>query len=197
MLARILHDIAAHPRVYDQVQLLAGAEHTRRRLAAIVTCTAAVSVLDLGGGTGLYRDLWPSASHYVCLDIDMIKLRGLLDKRLGSLALCADAAQVPLVSASVDVVMCTALSHHLPDWLLKQAASESARVLKGGGTFIFMDAVWQPGRPASRLLWKHDRGSYPRSADYLRTVLSDHYRLVHEEQYSVFHEYLLCVGAKR
>lgn len=197
MLTKILHRVAANPRIYDQIQSLAGAEHTRRRLVAQVAFLDATAfVLDLGGGTGLYRSLWPSACHYICLDIDMIKLRGFLGKRSGGNALCADATQVPIRSDSVDVIVCIALSHHLSDKLLEQLINESVRVLKSGGKFIFMDAVWEPSKSASRLLWKYDRGSHPRTAECLRSVISNHCRLIHEDQYSVYHEYLLCVGVK-
>lgn len=198
MLTNVLHRIVQNPWIYERVQFLAGAEHIRRRLAAqIAPLSAATSTLDLGGGTGLYRSLWPCACHYVCLDTDMVKLRGFSNKQPGGIALCADATQVPIRSRSVDVVMCMAVSHHLTDKLLEQLINESVRVLKDGGAFIFVDAVWEPSKLAGRLLWKYDRGSYPRTAEYLRSVISNHYRFIHNEQYSVYHEYLLCVGVKR
>jgi ubiquinone/menaquinone biosynthesis C-methylase UbiE len=197
MLRKALHRVVQNPWVYDRIQFLAGAEHTRRRLAAqIGRLSAATSVLDLGGGTGLYQSLWPSHCNYVCLDVDMVKLRGFLSKQASGIALRADATRVPIRSASVDVVMCIAVSHHLTDELLEQLIDESARVLKDEGTFIFVDPVWETGKLAGRLLWKYDRGSYPRTAECLRSVVSNHYRLIHDAQYSVHHEYLLCVGVK-
>jgi len=197
MLTEVLHRIVENPWIYERVQFLAGAEHIRRRLVAqIAPLSTATSVLDLGGETGLYRSLWPCACNYVCLDIDMIKLEGFLSKQPSEIALCANATQVPIRSGSVDVVLCMAVSHHLTDQLLEQLINESVRVLKDGGAFIFMDAVWEPSKLAGRLLWKYDRGGYPRTAEYLRSVVSSHYRLVHDEQYSVYHEYLLCVGVK-
>jgi len=199
MLTRILHEIVAHPRIYDWVQVLAGADLMRRRLAAIVVqrCPSSPSiVLDLGGGTGLYRGLWPSAGRYVCLDLDTVKLRGFREKRLGDPAICADATRVPFNTDSVDVVVCTSLSHHLSDGHLEQMVSESARVLRVGGTFVFVDPVWEPSRLIGRLIWKYDRGSNPRRAGRLHDVIATHLRIVHEERYSIYHEYLLCVGAK-
>jgi SAM-dependent methyltransferase len=198
VLRRVLHRAVGNPWVYERVQLLAGAEHTRRRLVDLITpLGAAPSVLDLGGGTGLYHSLWSCARHYVCLDRDMTKLRSFSGKRPGGVALFADATRVPIRSGSVDVVMCTNVSHHLGTQVLEQLIRDSVRVLKEGGTFLFVDAVWEPSTLAGRLLWKYDRGSYPRTARCLRSVISDHYRLVHNEQYSAFHEYLLCVGVKR
>lgn len=199
MLTRILHKIVAHPRIYDWVQMLAGAELLRRRLAVIVVqrCHSSPGiVLDLGGGTGLYRGLWPSAGHYVCLDLDMAKLRGFREKRSGDPALCADATRVPFNTGSVDVVVCTSLSHHLSDEHLEQMVSESARILRAGGTFVFIDPVWAPSRPIGRLIWKYDRGSHPRRPGHLHAVISNHLRVVHEERYAIYHEYLLCVGTK-
>jgi SAM-dependent methyltransferase len=198
MLTKALHHVVQNPWIYERVQFLAGVEHTRRRLTAqIAPLSAAASVLDLGGGTGLYGGLWPRTCHYVCLDVDMLKLRSFFSKRPGGIALCADATRVPIRSGSVDVVMCIAVSHHLTDKLLERLINESVRVLKDGGAFIFVDAVWEPSKLARRLLWKYDRGSYPRTAENLLSVISNHYRLIHDEQYSVYHEYLLCVGVKR
>ena len=197
MLTKIPHRMAANPWIYDQVQLLAGARYVHRRLAAqIAPPNSASLVLDLGGGTGMVRGLWPPTCTYVCLDIDMLKLQGFLNRHPDGIALVADAARTPLESGSVDVVLCTFLSHHIPDELLTQLISESMRVLKNTGKFIFIDAIWEPTRWAGRLLWKYDRGSYPRTAETLYSAISNHCAIIHWEHFAVYHEYVLCVATK-
>jgi SAM-dependent methyltransferase len=197
VLTKILHRVVQNPWFYDRLQRLVGLAYCHRRvLAAVPSLNAASFILDLGGGTGLYRNIWPYG-RYICLDMDLLKLQYFLSKRdqLGS-CLCADVARVPLRSGSVDVVTCFAVSHHLTSQVLDQLINESIRVLKDGGIFIFMDAVWMPRSLTGRLLWKYDRGASPRTAECLRSCIVDHYSLIHDEEFSVYHEYLLLVGVK-
>jgi SAM-dependent methyltransferase len=197
LLTGILHRIVSQPWVYDQVQVLAGVRKVHSRLEAqFAPLASAATVLDLGGGTGLLRDLWPPTCAYVCLDIDMLKLRGFLSKHPGGVALLSDATRVALRSSSVDVVLCAFVAHHVPDELLGQLIGESVRVLKGAGKLILVDPVWTPERWIGRLIWKYDRGSYPRSAETLRSVISSHCAITHWEIFAIYHEYALCVATK-
>jgi len=140
--------------VYDQVQLLAGSREVQQHLARqIRPVGSAPLVLDIGGGTGLVRSLFSPASTYVCLDIDPMKLSGFVRKHPKEQALLADAAQIPIKRESMDVVLCTNVSHHLPDELFSNVVAEAMRLLKDHGCLIFLDAVWDPARPISRLLW--------------------------------------------
>ncbi len=167
----------------------------RRRLAAqIPSILHPHRVLDLGGGTGAVADYWPSTTQYICLDIDPLKLEGFRRRNPTGVALLADAIRVPIASASLDAVLCTAVSHHLPDALLPQMLREAARVLKPDGNFLFLDAVWNPRRPIGRLIWRYDRGSHPRTAATLQSHISSHLRITHWEQFSIHHEYVLCVA---
>lgn len=198
MLKRILHRIARYPWVYDRIQLLIGAKKVYRYLAAhVVPLTSGTSiVLDLGGGTGLYRSLWSSTTSYICLDIDNVKLKGYLKKEESNIALCANAASVSLKSNSVDVVMCIFVSHHLADCYLEQMLAESRRILKPKGVFIFSDAVWEPKNIIGRLIWRHDVGSYPRTAQHLHSGIAKYYEVTHNEIYSIYHQYIFCTGIK-
>ena len=198
MLRKILHRVVRNPRVYDWVQLLAGAEEVRRRIAAQIPYLGCVdSVLDMGGGTGLYHSLWPAAERCICLDISMAKLRGYRTRYPRGTALCADATRLPLGSGTLDAVMCINVSHHLTDRSCELLIEESARVLKETGALLFVEAMWEPKRFTGRLLWKFDRGSHPRSAAYLRLLLQRKFKLIHVEQFSLYHTYLLCAGVKR
>ena len=151
MLTSILHRLVAIPWVYDQVQRWVGLDFIRRRLAAQIAKLSDVkSILDLGGGTGIHRNLWSPACYYLFLDNDRIKLQGFLQKWTDGVALLADGSQVPLKAQSMDIVICCAVSHHLPDQLLYEMVCESARVLKSTGKFIFFDALWEPRRLLGR-----------------------------------------------
>jgi SAM-dependent methyltransferase len=198
MIKRVLHRVVSHPRIYDQVQVVAGVRSVFRRLADQITPldNNRVLVLDLAGGTGLWRNLWPFALTYVCLDIDLLKLRGFRSKQIQGNALCADALNVPLSNKSVDVITCIGVSHHFTADNFEQLLQESVRVLKDTGIFVFLDPVWQPGNLIGHLLWRFDQGSYPHSAKQLRFVISNYYRIVHEEEFSVYHHYFFCRGVK-
>jgi len=92
MLTRALHCIAKNPWVYEQIQILAGAKYVRRRLAMHIASLKANLVLDVGGGTGFYREVLPPDCHYVCLDIDITKLHGFRRRHLKDAALCGDCS---------------------------------------------------------------------------------------------------------
>ncbi len=171
MLKRMLHRIVAHPQVYDAVQRLAGASKVERLLSRRVPGRdRSARVLDVGGGTGISRNLWPDD--------------------------CTDATRIPIRDGSLDTVLCKLVTHHLTDQAMSALIDESARVLKDDGIFVFMDAVWAPRRPAGRLLWSLDRGTNPRRADTLRACISRRFRIRHWEHFSIYHEYVLCIGTR-
>lgn len=197
MIKRALHWIVAKPRVYNLVQTLVGAGYVHRLLRAqVAPVRDAALVLDLGGGTGINRDLWSPSSAFICLDTDPVKLHGFLSKHPRDIPLLGDATSVPLKDNSVDAILCAAVSHHIPDAVLPSLFIEGVRALKPGGRFIFLDAVWAPSRWTGRLLWKYDRGSYPRSKETLKALIAGQCAIVHWQEFRVFHTYVLCVGAK-
>lgn len=198
MVKSILHKIIANPWAYEQVRRLVGARHINRRLAHRIAALPSLSlVLDLGGGTGVLQSLCPPTSKYVCLDTDLLKLRGFLSAYPDGCAVLSDASRAPLKSQSADLVLCSLVSHHLSDDVLARFLEESWRLLRSNATFIFVDAVWEPARWAGRMLWKLDRGAYPRTAEALRVVFSKYYSIVEWERFVIYHEYVLCVAAKR
>jgi SAM-dependent methyltransferase len=111
-------------------------------------------VLDAGCGEG-----WIAASvaapEVVCIDqseaaVAAARARG-LDARIG------DIAELPFDDGAFDAVMCNNVLYHVPD--RRQAVTELARVLRGGGRFVGIygfrdhlqevwDAVGDPWDPA-------------------------------------------------
>ena len=92
MLTKLIHKIVSKPQIYDLVQLFVGLNQTRKRLVTGISKLNDVStVLDVGGGTGIKRDLFPTTCHYHCLDIDPIKLSGFKKKHPSDNVILADA----------------------------------------------------------------------------------------------------------
>lgn len=179
------------------MQIAAGARQVQHRLAAIIKpLQNADRVLDLGGGTGLHRDLWNAECAYICLDNDSQKLQGFRARHADGLAILGDATKTPIRSNSMDVVMCTFVAHHISDDLLDQFIGEAMRMLKDGGSLIFLDPLLVKRRAIGRLLWKYDRGSNPRTASQLRRVLLRHGKIQQSLTFSILHTYWLCVLVK-
>lgn len=196
MVQKLLHHIVSNPYVYDRVQQLVGAQLVRQKLSAYLQPIVPDAVIvDLGGGTGNNRDLFSPDQHYICLDNDQLKLKGFREKFPKDSGLRADATRLPLQSNSVDLVLCTAVSHHIPDDSLDSFFSEAIRIIKSEGRFVFLDAVWSPRRLPSRLLWRYDRGSYPRTLEKLQTTLARHGQILDWHTFAVYHRYVIAVVA--
>jgi len=192
----MLHKIAAHPWVYDRIQILAGREQVLNRMLRLTVSLRPETVVDVGGGTGTWRRLWPVSCRYICMDVEMPKLEGFRSKIPNGLAVLSDATQMCIATASVDVVMCVAVMHHLTDAMLDQVFEEALRVLKVGGQLILLDSVLNRERWAGRILWQLDRGSYPRTDEKLREKLESRFTIIHWEKFSIYHEYVLGLGVR-
>jgi SAM-dependent methyltransferase len=191
MIRDLLHRVVSHPGVYDRVQELAGVREIQRRVAPFLAL-AEGTVLDVGGGTGNFRELTPRAARYVLIDLDTEKVAGFTRKYPDGTALVGDGTSLCLGNASVDTALCVAVSHHLDDGQLHALFAEAARVAVN--RVVFVDAV-RTDRPVSRLLWRYDRGSHPRDAAVLEDAMRSRFALEHVERFTVYHTYLLMVGA--
>lgn len=189
---KILHRIASNPRIYDQIQYFFGFKETCRRLMPYLQQMENQIVLDVGAGTGNYASILPQSVTYLWFDNDPQKLRSFKKKCSSVLATLGDATQIGLKDKSVDYVLCVALSHHLSDLELPLLFAEIARIVKR--RLIFLDAVEYKKSMISNLLWKDDRGNYPRSAETVCSVIERWFELERIEHYAIYHRYLLCVG---
>jgi len=126
----------------------------------------------------------------------MPKLRGFRSKNPRGLAVLCDATRMGIATGSANVVVCIAVVHHLTDEMVEQTLDEALRVLKTEGKIVLLDAVMNRDRLAGRVLWKLDRGSYPRTAEQLREKLARRFRVVHWEKFAIYHEYVFAVGAR-
>lgn len=192
MIRALLHRVVANPVVYDCIQRLGGFEQTLRRLRPLFGQYGGQTILDVGAGTGNYIPIMPREMRYIWLDNDLRKLQGFKSKGLPGLALVGDATQIALRDDSVDVAFCCAVTHHLTDTEVIRLFRELARVCRN--RLIFLDAIDKPDSFVSRVLWRYDRGSYPRPRDVLQQLMTRSFRIVHAEEYKVYHSYVLWVG---
>ena len=196
MLPKILHRLAARPRVYDWIQTLAGNNLVFERLSSAIANLSPKVVLDIGGGTGSLRSLFADDCRYICLDKEVPKLIGFRRKFPKGLALLGDATLMPVLNGCVDMVICKSVTHHLTDLMLEQALEESRRALQPGGYMVLLDAVLNHRRFAGRVLWELDRGSHPRTEYELHKRLDRRFRTIHWEKFAVYHEYVLGIGVR-
>lgn len=193
----LAHRLVAHPFVYDLVQQAVGIKKIQARIAThIPALTQNANVVDIGGGTGIERTQFSVGVRYICLDIDKQKLDGYAAKFGADNAIQADGTYLPLQDKCADFTLMIFVTHHIRDIFLDQLIAENARVLKPTGTCLFVDPVWQPNRSVGRLLWRYDRGSYPRSFDNLHQKIAKHFSNVAFERFAVLHEYGLYIAKK-
>lgn len=138
-----------------------------------------LTVLDVGCGTGRFlADIYRNYPSVVPIGLDLS--RAYLKKADYHLRRAADrqflevnAESIPLPDASVDVVTTVFLFHELPKKVRRVVAGEMARVLKPGGTLVFVDSIQRGDHVAyDELLDRFPFGFHePYYRDYVRDDL--------------------------
>ena len=59
-----------------------------------------------------------------------------------------------------------------------------------------IDPVWDSTRPIGKLLWRYDRGSYPRRVEQLDSNLSQCGTIFHREEFTTLHRFVLYIVQK-
>ena len=54
-----------------------------------------------------------------------------------------------------------------------------------------------PDRRVSRTMWHYDRGSFPRTAQTIQSVVSGPLTIDSWDQFAIWHEYFVCVAAPK
>lgn len=195
LLAHLQYAILGNPRVYDFQQTHFGGKPVTVRLEKELDHLGAVTLLDIGAGTGVVADLVSHETRYVWLDHDTNKLRGLLSKPIDCYAVLGDAVRLPFGDGAADWTLMVEVSHHIPDSVLEQCLSEAARVT--GDRFLFVDAV-RGRRLRSKLMWHLDLGRFPRTEAELLHALESNFEVERIERFNgVNHDHVLCVCLPR
>ena len=187
-----LRRLLENERLYDLLQRVLGYPTAARRLQSVLGDTRDHVLLDVGGGTGNLIPYLSEGTHYVCLDNDPTKLDRLLRKRPGTMAVLGDATHLPFADKSVDETVCVAVTHHLSDDVLPLLIDELGRVTRG--RVIVFDPLREERTRRGKLLWRIDRGSFPRTESELASFLARGLIPQHLERFAIHHHYLLWVG---
>lgn len=189
MLLKLIHAFVSIPWVYDYAQRIAGIQQSHAQLRPFLSITHQ-TVLDIGGGTGMFAPFIPPSNEYICVDNDPQKVAGFQKKFPAHQAILADALNMPFTDKRADYSMCINVTHHLTDEQLPHLFREIARVTKR--RLIFHDALKQDGIGISQFLWALDRGSFPRSLEQLYQAITEYFTIEHIKEYKVYHRYLIC-----
>jgi ubiquinone/menaquinone biosynthesis C-methylase UbiE len=148
---------------YDyQVEVLFGGGAGAMRRQALVPLHDAIRraggpakarLLDIGCGTGAFlREVKRNYPRLAVTGLDLSgPYLGLARRRLAEWSrvtmLEAAAEQMPFAAAKFDVVTCIYLFHELPPAVRRAVAGEIRRVLKPGGTLVFVDSLQTGDQP--------------------------------------------------
>lgn len=189
----MIERLLANATLYEFVQTATGSRISEARMREILgPIEPGTRILDAGGGTGIIARMFDSGRNYCCMDLDLARVRVALGR--GASAVQGDVTRMPVRSASIDLVVLRAISHHLDDDGFAEMVAESRRVLKPAGRLLFLDAIWAPSWVPGRLLWRIDQGSQPRTEDRMRAVLENHFELERRVAYSIYHRYFLALA---
>jgi SAM-dependent methyltransferase len=127
------HEQPDPPRFYTAL-----AADSAAQLATYVDLDG-VTMLDVGGGPGYFRDAFTKAgARYFSLDADVGELAGLGDIAPGTVV--GSGLQLPFADGSVDLCYSSNVLEHVPDpWRM---ADEMVRVTRPGGTVFVSWTVW-------------------------------------------------------
>jgi SAM-dependent methyltransferase len=188
-LQRVAEALVSRPWFYELVQNAAGRSVVVEKLKTVLPPSAG-RVFDVGSASGgLSVSL---GLHPISLDIDPRSVLSARNKHPGAVALVGDATELPFPALCFDLSLCVDISHHLPDAAWPRMLAELRRVTRG--TLVFLDAVRVDSRPLSRLLWRYDRGRYPRRRDDILEAIGREFGVRKVVDFSVYHRYLLCTA---
>lgn len=200
---KILYKMLENPKVYDLVQKLLGGDRVYRALKEVMGAQlkniSYSNVLDVGCGTGLFRDCF--SSEYTGIDINQEYIKKAGTKR-GGVYLVADATRLPFETETFDLVFTLGVLHHLDVQNRGNMLKEMWRVCKAGGHILIMDGLV----PSNRLnvigyvLAKLDRGRYKMRTERFKEMIEDSFskkQTSYYESYSVWpYEFIAVIVSK-
>jgi SAM-dependent methyltransferase len=171
-----LYHLVTIPAIYKGLMSALGAERARHRLAReLYTVAAGSKVLDVGCGPGSIYPYLPE-TDYTGIDLNprhVEHARALYGGRARFLV--GDASRdLQGEAGTFDLVVVSALLHHLDDGQARAMLRRLCELLKPGGRLVTFDNVWlERQNPIARVLNKLDSGLNVRFAGEYRHLVAD------------------------
>lgn len=172
-----IRSVLSHPRTYDAVQSLLGANTLREILVRdYIAPLPHAAVLEVGCGTGALLEFLPKDTIYTGIDTSHRYIsfaRRKFDNRgsflLGTFG--SDAKATP--DTQFDLVLSVGVLHHLDDDAATHLVEVAAQSLKPSGCLITVDPAWpRTHRPAVSWIMRRDRGQNIRYVEQYGEILS-------------------------
>lgn len=173
---RGLYAALSHPKLYETVQRVMGADQRRRHFADLfVRARPGDRVLDIGCGPAQLRAYLPDV-EYIGWEPNAAyveKARNTYGDR-GSFNVGLFGPEQAATLEPVDIAIVSAVLHHMSDAQANELFVLLRQVLKPGGRVVTLDNVFiERQNPIARLLIGMDRGRHVRSPDGYQALASD------------------------
>jgi len=144
-------------------------ERYRRLIALHIGDTRDKHVLDLGCGIGSFRPYF--SGPYTGIDINPAYVAKARTLQSGTFE-AMDCTRLGFSDGSFDEVVTIATTHHIDDLEMADMIGEALRVCRPGGHFHIIDAILPMApNPLKTLIFKLDRGNYPRTLERHMAVI--------------------------
>ena len=164
-----LYRLLQSPAVYETLQAVMGGNKGRSEFAALhVRARPGDRVLDIGCGPGHLLGYLPDGVDYVGWEPNprYVEHARRSFGRRGSLHLGLFTQEAARGLAPFDIVIVSAVLHHLGDGEARNLFGLLRGLLAPGGRVVSIDGVFAPGQnPLAKLLISLDRGRHMRSAE--------------------------------
>lgn len=173
---RNLYRLVTIPKFYRAIQWLLGAEAARRRyVREVLKPEEGMKVLDCGCGPASIFPYLPKVD-YLGVDLNPNHI-AFARAHYGDQArfLVGDVTRDLTVEAGTfDLVMISAILHHLADADAKRLLATAVGLAKPGGRVVTMDSIWLDNQhPVAWAFNKLDSGLHVRSAEGYLALVSD------------------------
>jgi SAM-dependent methyltransferase len=168
-----LYRAAEHAKGYALAQWVSQPTTDRFRalIRSRVTPGPGETLLDVGCGPGHYRSSF--ACDYSGIDINPDYIR-MASSHLDGRFMVMDGTRLEFDDETFDHVVSVATLHHLTDEQVVQMVREAMRVCKPSGRVHLLDAILPitPNFGFKRVVFRLDRGGYPRTYEHLCAVIA-------------------------